>query len=841
MQQGHSARIDADGGARFNSVTIKSPFGDERGGSPVRAGLGAHMTRNPAVKRGRACPILLPVLLASSALSGVAPALAQTQSGQLETVVVTAEKRSENLQNVPISVQALSGETLNELHAVDFTTFARFLPSVSYTAGGQGSTGGPGFANPSMRGVNSGNDGNHSGSLPTVGVYLDEQPITTIGGTLDVPTFDVQRVEALSGPQGTLYGASSEAGTIRIITNQPDPSGFSAGYEVQGNAVDHGGLGYIVDGFVNHPINDDMAVRLVAWDEHDAGYIDNVHGTRFYPTSQVTIDNANRAKDNYNTVDKIGGRAALRIDLDANWTVTPSIIGQEERSNGVFTSDPLVGDLAVTHFFPEYAKDHWYQAGLTVQGKINNIDIVYSGGHMDRWIDTESDYTDYSFWYDTLYSYGLYWYDNAGNPINPSQYIIGHDKFTKDSHELRISTPANEPLRLVSGIFYERQTHWILQDYRINGLGEQISVPFWANTIWLTDQTRIDRDIAWYAEGSWDITKQLTLTGGVRVYGYDNSLQGFFGFGSGFSSHTGVSQCFSDKRFNGAPCTNLNKRVKDNGETHKLNLTYHIDDDRMVYFTYSTGFRPGGINRRGTIPPYDPDQLTNYELGWKTSWDDNHLRINGALYWEDWKNFQFSFLGANSFTEIHNGPNATIKGFEWDASWLPIDNLMLSTNGAFNDARTDGDFCGQVGITVCPGVQAQAPKGTVLPVTPKWKINAVGRYSFNLAGLDSYFQTALVYQTGSWDDLRVRAPNPVTGVVQPIRSFIGRSPGFATVDFSFGVAHDNWTAELALQNAFDERGQLYRVAECTTQICGNEPYILPTRPRMVLLDFSQHF
>ena len=134
-----------------------------------------------------------------------------------------------------------------------------------------------------MRGIVSGNDGNHSGPLPTVGVYLDEQPITTIGVTLDMHIYDIDRVEVLSGPQGTLYGASSEAGTVRIITNKPDASGFSATYDVQGNTVSHGSQGYIAEGYVNVPVADNAAIRVVAWSEHDAGYIDNLNGTRTYP------------------------------------------------------------------------------------------------------------------------------------------------------------------------------------------------------------------------------------------------------------------------------------------------------------------------------------------------------------------------------------------------------------------------------------------------------------------------------------------------------------------------------------------------------------------------------
>jgi iron complex outermembrane receptor protein len=185
----------------------------------------------------------------------------------LEEVVVTAQKRTENLQDVPISIQVLGTAKLEELHVTDFDDYVKYLPSVSFQ------TDGPGFEHTYIRGVVSGGDGNHSGSLPSVGMYLDEQPVTTIDGNLDIHVYDIERVEVLNGPQGTLYGASSESGTIRIITNKPDPSGFKAGYDIEGNTVDHGGNGYTVQGFVNLPLTAIAAVRLVAWDEHKAGYI----------------------------------------------------------------------------------------------------------------------------------------------------------------------------------------------------------------------------------------------------------------------------------------------------------------------------------------------------------------------------------------------------------------------------------------------------------------------------------------------------------------------------------------------------------------------------------------
>jgi outer membrane receptor protein involved in Fe transport len=777
------------------------------------------------------------------------------QSG-VETVVVTAQKRSENLQNVPFSIEAITSEKLQQLDINNFADYVKYLPSVTYQPGGSSGgagagNGAPGFANVYMRGVVAGGDGNHSGSLPTVGVYLDEQPITTIGGTLNVHIYDLARVEELAGPQGTLYGASSEAGTIRLITNQPDPSGFAASYDLTGNTVDHGGLGYVAEGMVNQPIAENAAIRIVAWDEHDAGFIDNVPGTRTYPTSGITINNYKIAKNDFNDGDTIGARGALKIDLDSNWTITPTFMAQQEKTNGIGAYDPSVGYLEVTHFYPEYVHDGWWQAALTVQGKISDLDLTYSGGYMDRRVHEESDYTDYSFWYDTLYGYGAYWTNNAGKPVDPSQYIIASDHFTKTSHELRLASPSSDRLRFVAGLFYELQTHYILQDYKINAIGSDISVPGWPSTIWLTDQMRVDRDYAAFGEVSYDILPNLTLTGGLRVFDAVNSLEGFFGFGAGYSSHTGVSQCFAPPSEPGDPCTNLNKAVTDTGETHKVNLAWHIDGDHMVYATYSTGFRPGGINRRGTVPPYQPDTLTNYEVGWKTAWLDNHIRFNGALFHDVWDNFQYSVLGLNSFTEIHNAGQAVINGLESDIDWLVDEHFSVAGSASIIDSNLTTALCGVTNpatdqnVTQCPGPNDPyppwAPANTQMPVSPKYKGNITGRYQWNIGDFLAHVQASLSGQSASQPDLRIEVPNPVTGVETPIRSALGKQPGYMTVDFTAGVEQDSWHAELFIENAFNSYGDIFTYAECTTQVCEHEPYITPITPRTIGIKFGQKF
>ncbi len=778
-------------------------------------------------------------LLATTVIAGIpAIAVAQDQpaasNGQLEEIVVTAQKRSENLQDVPVSIQALGGKKLEQLNATEFNDYVKFLPSVTYQ------TIAPSQTEIYFRGVASGNDGNHSGPLPSVGVYLDELPVTTIQGAVDVHLYDIARVEALAGPQSTLYGASSQSGTLRIISNAPDPSGFHAGYDVQVNQVDHGGTGTVAEGFINLPITDTVAIRLVGWQEGDAGYIDNVHGQITFPSSGITIDNSSRVKNNYNDVQTFGGRGALKIELDDDWTITPSALGQDQRSNGIFGFSNKVGDLKVQHFQPENNHDRFYQAGLTIQGKIYDFDVTYAGGYFNRWLNSQTDYTDYSFFYDTLFGSGAYITNAAGNVIDPSQHIVGTDKFSKNSQELRISSPSTDRLRFTAGLFYEHQTHDIRQQYIIQGFDPALSISTLPGTLWLTEQVRTDRDAAVFGEATYDITDQLSVTGGLRVFDARNSLYGFYGFGSGFSSHTGEARCFINTPFKDAACVNLNKVGEQVSQTYKANISYKFDEDRLVYFTASDGYRPGGVNRNGNLGPYNSDTLYNYEVGWKTTWMDKQIRWNGALFYENWDQFQFAFLGPNSLTEIANAGQAEIKGIESDASWAIDSHWLVSGAISIVDANLTQNYCGLTDaankpITNC--TRPLAPSGQTLPVTPPVKGNATARYEWTLAnGMDAFLQGSLVYVGRRTSDLRSQE-----------RADLGPIPSYVSVDLSAGVSNDSFSASVFLKNATDERGQIYRYSECPANVCATQinhagvTYIVPIQPLTIGVKFGQKF
>jgi len=768
--------------------------------------------------------------LAPMLLAGAPLAYGQSQdSALLEEVVVTAQKQQENLQAVPMSIQAFGTTKLEELRIQNMEQYVRFMPSVSIQ------TLGPGFTRVFMRGVASGDNGNHSGPMPSVGMYLDEQPVTTIQGPLDIHLYDIERVEMLAGPQGTLYGASSQSGTIRTITNKPDATEFSGSYDVQGTFVESGDQGYLVQGFVNIPLTDSSAIRLVGWYDHTPGYIDNVEGSMTFPTSGITMTNSNRAEKNYNDVDTYGGRAALKIDLNDTWSITPMVMGQVQEANGIFAYDPGVGDLEVTHFFPERSEDTWVQAALTVEGKIGNFDFVYAGAYLDRNVDVQSDYSDYSYWYDVLSGYGSYIVDNDGQLINPAQYIKGQDGYKMWSNELRLSSPRDQRFRFVAGLFAQSSEHQIEQRYMINDFADSISVTGWPDTLWLTQQTRTDNSYAAFGEVYYDITDNLTATLGLRLFSTDNSLKGFFGFNYPDFSGTGEPQCFSDRKPNGAPCINLNKDTDEDGNTPKVNLAYKFDDDRMVYATYSEGFRPGGVNRRGTFPPYEADYLTNYEAGWKTMWADGRVRFNGAIFFQEWDDFQYSFLGENGLTNIRNAGTAQINGVEATVDWAASDQLRLSMGATWLDPKLTEDFCQAIDEDPCSD-ENFAKDGTRLPVTPTFKGNVIARYSFRLGDFDADVQGSYIYQ------------NDVEAELLPYnRQFSGTQSSFGVADFSGELRRGAYSLTLFIDNAFDERAELYRYQECATNVCGaavGQPFTTYTgtnQPRTIGLIFRQEF
>jgi outer membrane receptor protein involved in Fe transport len=524
------------------------------------------------------------------------------------------------------------------------------------------------------------------------------------------------------------------------------------------------------------------------------------------------------------------------------------VMGQDTRTHGVFGYDPALGAFNVERFLPDNTDDRFWDAALTVQGKISNFDLTYAGSFMRRDDTFHTDYSDYSLAYDVASGFGNAITNDAGQLINPAQELTSKIKYVKQSHELRIATPKDEPVRAIVGVFWQRQENDVQADFQIDDLAQASTVTGYTDTWWLSTYKRIDRDVAEFGELSWDVLPSLTLTGGIRFSRAKNSLEGFAGT---VGSEGG---CFIPSSPNGinAPCTNFAGVVEETSHTPKANISYHIDSDRMVYATYSEGFRPGGDNRKPGVAPYLSDYLKNYEVGWKTTWLDHRVRWNGAFFWEDWNKFQFAFQGANGLIQVANGGQARIKGLESELSWAAGHGLTLSTAVTLMDPKLTQNYCGALGsngapITQCTatpdpvtGAQLLAPSGTQLPLTNKFKGNLQARYVFPIGDFSAHLQGTFVYQSSARVDLRDQ-DNALLG---------GNVPGYGTANFTAGIERSNYSLEFFVTNAFNRLALANRYTECLIEVCafpgvrpgvGGLIYDAPIQPRVIGIQFGQKF
>ena len=783
----------------------------------------------------------------------VVPAQAQDDdSAILEEVLVTAQKREQNLQDVAVSIQVLGNSQLENLDVRSFEDFINFLPTVSYTA--QGGPGGAGFGQIYMRGIASGGDGNHSASMPSVGYYLDEQPVTTINQVLDIYMYDIARVETLAGPQGTLYGQGSQSGTIRIITNKPEIGVSTGGYDLEVNTVKSGDVGYNLNGFWNFPIGERAAIRLVAWHQETGGYIDQVPTSMHFPGPQPhTVDNSDFVRENANEVTKTGLRALLKVDLNDNWSVTPGIMAQNADSEGYWEHNPeFFGDLETGRLWPASGKDDWYQASLTLNGSIGDVDMIYAGAYLDRQQDYQYDYSDYTeYWayYQAYYSADDPWcvyYNDAGDCAIGTQYVDADNDFTRQSHELRFQSSADQRFRWVGGLFYQKQKHDFDLQYTVPDSAVLNSVVEGGNVVWQTKQVREDIDKAIFGELTYDLTEKFTGTFGARYFKYDNSLYGFNGFLEHCTGQYVDGEFVQMEPEDGGeiqyPCFDtriLDDVAKGNDWAFKGNLEYRIDDDKMIYVTYSEGFRAGGVNRARVegIPKYEPDFVTNYEFGWKTVLANGAVRFNGAVYQLDWDDFQFGFLdfSVSNLTIVQNVGNARTRGVEWDLAWAVNDGNTLSFAGSYNDAELKTGFWRDQDDEDA-GLPPNAPKGTPMPYVPKWQLTGIWRSNFDVGSMPGFFQAALAYTGSRWNDLDT--------LNIPARQ---KMDDYTLLNLSAGIEKNNWTLSFFANNLLDERAQIdiedpgYGNQLVLDRPPGHKWTTVTNRPRSFGVRFSQRF
>ena len=753
----------------------------------------------------------------------------------LEEVIVTAQKRDQNLQDVPISMAVLGSSTLENLGVAGLEDFAALLPSLNYVSLG------PGSGNIYMRGISSGGE-SILGANPNVAVYMDEQPVTAVGAFLSPHIYDIERIETLAGPQGTLFGANAQAGSIRIITKKPVVGEFSAGYDVEANSVNDGDNGSLLEGFVNVPVGDNAAVRVVAWRKDEAGYIDNVAGSHTFDYQYIrdgldaggaaiandkTITNEKFVEDDFNEATTTGFRANVLIDLNDNWTVTAGIMRQELESEGVWDHDPGdVGDLEVVRFNPDTNDDEWTQLSLVVEGQIGDMTLTYAGSDLDRESYQQADYSLYA---DNRLSPGATstyyscYVAATGVCGDPSILFTADNEYKRENHEIRLVSSQENKLRWIVGAFYEKASHDFDLEWHIpsiEGLSYYGIVPIAVeepDIYWTTDQLRSNEEKAVFGEISYDVTDDIVISYSTRYFDFDSELVGFSGT-FWWPSRFGPR----DVPFN----TKLKANDKDS--VGKFNISYTVNDDIMVYGTWSEGYRPGGLNRAINTSigaDYDPDFLTSIEVGAKTVLMDGRLRLNAAIYTQEWDDFQLSKIdtSVSPLALTDNVGNATSDGIEIDGEFQVASGWNVNFGLSYIQAELSDDYwVNPLNIGVS---EPNAPKGTDLPRVPDLKWNVSTRYNFLVKDNDTFVQASYT-STGESYNLLYRNSATRDRVKQD---------SYEVLNLAFGVETDSWSAEIFVANATDERGEVF------VNGASYDERVTSNRPRTIGLRFRQMF
>lgn len=736
------------------------------------------------------------LMIALGGLLGAVPAV-QAQSLKLEEVVVTAQKRSESLQDVPISMNAINSDQLEALNIKDFGDYVAQIPSISFTQRR------PGQGQLFMRGISDGGNSNQSLQGPAVAIYLDEQPVTAIGLNLDVHIYDVERIEVLMGPQGTLYGAASQAGNLRIITNKPNPGAFEAGIDLSTETINNGGTGYMFEGFVNVPITDSAALRVVAWHDKDGGYIDSVPDTITFPLSGITRASDPWVKNDFNESTKTGLRAALRVDLNDSWTATVSAMHQQTETDGIWDHDPeALGSLKVSRFFDDRQNDEWTQLGALLEGDLGFADLTYAGSYLDRDFEVYSDYSHYSIsgfvepYYTCYTSY-------FGPCVDPGVQFINESQITYQTHELRLTSKQEQRLRWIVGAFYMSNETAYDSQWSVPPINPGAAVR--DDLYFETDQRREDSETAFFGEFSYDITDQLTATVGGRWFDSETTLQGFVGT----VFWPDCCYAFSDSR----PPDNVDSVYTGSDNTMKINLSYKLNDDVLLYATASEGYRPGGANRTQQLgATYDADFVTAYELGLKSTLMDGRVRFNAAVYRMDWDDMQLGFFNPDIslLGLVDNVGTAESQGVEIDTTFLVTERLEVSFSYAYNKAELTEDYDSRNDGT------PDAFKGQDLPFTPDTKWVLTARYGFDVMGGDGYVMANSSFTDSMYNDIFLSN-----------REAMG---SYNITNLSLGMAKNQWTAELYASNVFDEEAELYiNTADIRRLVTVNQPRTLGIR------------
>ena len=760
---------------------------------------------------------LLVVLIAASVTGD---ALMQSAAAaELEEIVVTATKRESGVQEIPMSIAAISGDSLARSGIVDFTDIATSVPSVSFRSSG------PGRTKLNIRGISAA-----TGVAPTVSFYLDEMPIQTIssGSTtsfaqtiIDPKMFDLERVEVLRGPQGTLYGSSSMGGTIRLITRQPVIGEFESSIGTDISSTTGGGTNFRLNGMVNAPLSDSVTLRVVASYTDNDGYFDRVSsGTGTAPAGDVFATDVN-------TEETISVRAALRWQINENAYLQPSVFTQTTEMDGKPNFDGPITDSV--QFAPydtaEPFDDEFTMSNLTYVHDFGAMSLLASFSKIDREFRNLEDITDVGALF------------GDPNPLLGSAFSNEFVELDDETIEVRLTSSSDSDWQWLVG--YYRKDAVADAGYRMDEGWDALFMNGLANTQKLQEY----EEDAFFGELTYHLSDSFSITAGLRSLDYD--------FHSKEENWGGVFTSDSDR--SGA---NVRDELLSDSDTNvKLAVTYRFGDGNQVYVSGSNGSRPGGINR--VIPrsddPLEPigfacnqdlialgiddpgayigDEVTSTEFGWKLMFKDS-VRLNGAVYNVKWDDIQQLVLTSgtcgNNFTG--NIGEAKSTGLELELTAAISDNLTLSAGLGYVDAQFEETVLSPDGVVI-------VERGDLLVDVPEITFNVAFDYTIPASRGEYYVLGNLNYVDETLE-VPGQPDDDLTG--NGIDSGNVRSD-YTVVDLRAGyISESGWDLSLYVDNATDEEAVYGYNDAIAFAFPGSDPTVR-NRPRTVGVSLLYNF
>src|SRR6516165_6842191 len=779
------------------------------------------------------CSLLMPTVVSAQQ--------EQTPGALLQEVIVTATKREANLQNVPFSVSATSQDQIRNSSAQNLVDLSRNI--ASFTVADLG----PGQSQMAIRGISSGQViRDQPGVKEQVGVYLDESPISVALFTPDLELFDLDRFEVLRGPQGTLFGAGSEAGTVRYITHQPDLGRFEAFTDASYETVEYGGRGGSVRGAFNAPLGDTAAVRLVLYYHHLPGFIDAIQ-----PDGTVKAD--------VNDGDRSGARLSFLWKPNDSLSITPRVVYQNLTTNGFprvdqynILANPYTTVAPVTiGNLQQYTQQ---REGLLDQFVLTDLGINWNFGPATLTSITSYTHRNVRVLRDATQLTGSVTYDalkvTDQASVRLTSPLYDRTGLNVFSQELRVASNGAERIDWLVGGFFQHVDRHYGQNLPTPGYDAVVGLPSQdfgtptADTPFYSDLSYRLKQYAAFGEATWHMTSQWALTGGLRYYKYteDKNLLFAGAFGvvpEGVPGQTCVTGTGQPPLPTCVPQVTP-ASVDASGTSPRAILSYKPTDDSQIYAQASRGFRLGGINDPinlllcsptdklvfGNNPNWRDEKTWDYELGAKTQWLDKRLTFNIDVFYNDIKDLQATTTaGTCSSRVVFNVPTASSTGVEMELFARPNTTWDFGLSASVINAKLTSSVTSSIppGTTVVVGGLAD---GNRLPTSPKTQAAAFLGYTLPLASQRNFFANFTVQYVGSsfsqfeneqpgFGTICTGCPNAANPYAARLDAFGGplstnsitfnpELPSYTIGNLRLGLKSDRWQAAFYVNNLWDE-------------------------------------